>query len=950
MKHLFLVFLFLLFTVHYSLFTVQCLAYVNIIGNPADADNAVAHNLNQMIVFAGDPDNPQAIIDVCNKAQVCVIRGHSHWTGTGQLMFGSPEEAAARWNTALKTIAAGVSKTIYFEPWNEPTSVNPECNNQNLDKCITIINRFINALHLPPGVILTTPSIDPHNQENSAAKMIQLLGNLNRFGAISFHTYSPETAKDYIKFLKSLGLPNSPVVITESGIVKNGRVVYEDGPLCEEMYCGAGVINFWKQHQSGEYPIVGWSLFSSGPDQVSWNLWEHQCVIDALKGNCHCESCVEEKKDVASLIRSFFTRQTSSPHRSDAKSGIGLSAGPSTPNNGPTFLNNLLSLFGIHGKFPTSQGHYAPSDENGSYPGEDPYTSYYYAKKAIDLENQGTIAEICLPDRGAIHKFQFFADQHPQELQEELLNMTTNNDLVALSPALQFIRDWFTGSAFDDSEEYIDVERDGNDKLTKRGITDRKAGYYTKYLPGEKMGNIQHELIINQLYLAADPENLSSPQSKGGFPIFDKPMERTCSGGGILTEDKFKDTLSDGRINRTSAEGCTEIPIEVKTSTFACCNPNFFQSRPDLHLNYETACGVIPKDWMCKYDQSGNILEPNIAGDLLYTSYPQFKRTADTLHSNADLPLYLEDCYEVSEIWAKTHMEIFRGFFIDLSPQERYQVFPVASSDNPNPRNTFITKAEDVYWSCQLTKIYLPKTAGVLDTCVKMFSTYLPGELYQELTEGEPPARKTFPCETGTLPVANGPATNKGTEEMSSLGNILTEPRWSYFITKNIVETDDCPTGSSGQNYEETVIDPKTGKEVTITRDVPARCTKEAKVKSHARLYVPFYDKFILCAKGFKSLLAIETAETLDVELTKNNNNKLDPDNLLSKSAKTGRGWNAGLDSPGDVVDHWRDNPSSVRGETFINDGDLILPGGSLEINGVLSGKQYFPGEWESQQ
>jgi len=887
---------------------------------------------NAWVVAVGSPDN-ELFAQVINAYSFnWVIRGHAHWLPIGQEMFENPESAAQKWNQFFQKL----NKKVYFQPWNEPTSIDPECQGESLKKCVPKIVHFINALDTSK-IKLATPAFDPHNQENTAAELIKLMKenglDFNKFQVITMNVYNPDLAKTYHQNLTAWDFPNPnlPIVFTESGLLS-----YNAYDICQNMYC-AGVIEQWQSDPQ----VIGWAIFS---EYRGWNLWNNECVIDALKGDCHCETCkTGGKKGVASLVRQFFNRQEpSAPSWKDGKFGLGLSAGPSTPNNGPSFLEKLLGAFGFFAKFPVSQSHYAPSDHNGAFPGDDSRTNYYFAKKAIEFP--GTTAEICLPNRDAIHKFVFFSQYHPDKLVEQLLNLTSQHQKVARSPNLKFIRDWITGSAFGDNEEFIDIRRDGSEKLIERGLTKRKAGYYTKYLSGTKREKVSNKQL-EKLLLAGDPTNPNSPQSKGELAAFDKPLERVCSGGGVLTEDKFKSKLVDGRKNRTQAEKCTDTPVEVKPSALACCNPDFSESR---ELDYEKVCQSIPKDWFCYNDQNGKPTEPRISGDLLYTFYPQSRFIFNSAISNADLPVYAEYCYQVDKDWAKSQPELQNGFFIDFSPETRYKVFPIATSDDPQPRNDFVTKAEEKYWSCQITKVYLPEIEGAMDACQIMLSTYLPGEMYKKITEEDLPEKKIFPCDVGNLPNAHGLVTNKDTADARGIGEMAGEERWATFVTKNEVGTDNCPTGSSGQSYQETYIDPQTGQEVTRTVEVPKRCTKKAEIESHVRLYIPFYERFTRCNKGLKAILNGKDREALDNELVEANGGKLGPDDLLEKGVTNGEGWYSGLDKPGSIVKHYQENPSSVRGRTDVGRGPFYLPGGSTEISAKAAQNYLLPGSWQN--
>jgi len=297
---------------------IKTSAQVNIIHFYDDIDNAVNYELGSFIVVCGNPENISQIKEVCSQAEICLIRGHQSWTNFGEQMANEPETAAQAWKDALSQLNLP-GKRIYFEPWNEPDR-DYECGGKTGQNCADAVNRFINTLlqgsqapHIVDNIILTTPAIDLHidpdrELERFGVYSSIISSNPDRFGAVSVHAYSVEAAQKYSDFLNRLGLSGKQVFFSEIGVLKENSLaperLPEDEPisylpqdLCNE-FChrAGGLINFL-QNSSG---VEGWALFSRSPGNYTgpaFNLWEHQCVIDALKGNCHCQDCQEISSD-----------------------------------------------------------------------------------------------------------------------------------------------------------------------------------------------------------------------------------------------------------------------------------------------------------------------------------------------------------------------------------------------------------------------------------------------------------------------------------------------------------------------------------------------------------------------------------------------------------------------------------------------------------------------------
>lgn len=298
-----------LFSAIFFLRPGKIFAYVNIINDWSGPTlNKIQENFGSsaFVVVAADPNNQDLINAINSYSFNWVIRGHSHWLQIGTEMLNNPQSAAGQWAGFLSQI----NKPVYFEPWNEPARLDIECGNLSLQECAGRIKNYLNALAgaLPENARLTTPAFDPYHP--NTPELIRLLGGAGFFSsypfqAVSIHVYSPEKAANYQQISQEWGANINRFLFTETGVLTNGESgapVYEERALCD-MYCnqiqGKTVVDFWRSQGN----VIGWALFSFAPGDHAgvWDLWDAQCVIDALKGSCHCDDCQEKQGSRAAL-------------------------------------------------------------------------------------------------------------------------------------------------------------------------------------------------------------------------------------------------------------------------------------------------------------------------------------------------------------------------------------------------------------------------------------------------------------------------------------------------------------------------------------------------------------------------------------------------------------------------------------------------------------------------
>ena len=246
------------------------------------------------VVVTGEPENA-TLINVVNAYSFnWVVRGYAAWLSIGRDMLNNPAAAAQRWGSFFSRI----SKTFYFEPWNEPEHPE-ECGGLSVDQCANKIIAFLQALQpyldANPQVRLMTPAFDTLHPNHDA--LIQNLISKNFFNrfpfeAVSYHIYGEENITSYQGELGQWGVSGLPIVITESGALSGGVPAYVPYLLCL-FYNQA--LPVW---QSGGQ-VLGWALFDRAPGDSSytgWDLWapEAECVRQALRGEQpDCTTCGE---------------------------------------------------------------------------------------------------------------------------------------------------------------------------------------------------------------------------------------------------------------------------------------------------------------------------------------------------------------------------------------------------------------------------------------------------------------------------------------------------------------------------------------------------------------------------------------------------------------------------------------------------------------------------------
>ncbi len=910
-------------TTCYLLSVVKTFAYVNIINDwSGNTINKIQEHFGDgaLVVVAADPKS-DALVNVINSSSFnWVIRGHSHWLPIGDKMLNNPQEAANIWANFLKKI----NKTVYFEPWNEPARLDTECGNLSLQECGSRVKKYINTLAsvLPSNAILTSPAWDPYHPNTPT--MVGLLENIP-YSVISMHIYSPGMARNYRNKLGELGVRGAgslPVVLTETGALENGESgppTYQENDLCN-MYCagadGQTVVDFWQSQN-----IIGWAIFSFAPGDYSgsWNLWDADCVIDALKGDCHCDTCKSGgKPSLRSLVEGALNRSTREASWDEAKVNRNWFPGNSTPNNEPSLLQRLFSFIpGLGNLFrlPWSLD-WVPSDKDNTYPGEDPNINYALYKRAIEFNNG--MAEFCVPSSNIItHQFKFFPTHHSSELSIELINqLSIHHHVFAGLKVFQEIIDWYTGSAYGGNMPYVDVFKEGGwEELAKRR-SQRLTGFASKYISGPKYRELGTDWITNDLLWAAVSDDPRSPQQRNETALFDRPLFWICEGKGMLLEKDFTEKMDDGRIDRVNVDGCTSNPIPVRPSLLYCCNEQHFIEND---LNYEAMCAHTPQ-WAC--------LIPKTMDAALYGFYTWAQMTIDGGISHSDLPVYLESCYPTKESKCKREEgnEVFSSYFGQLSPQQRYRVLPVKVNDEPI-RNSFITDVDDQCQICQVAKLFIPNALGAVEACSRMAGMSLPAELHTSLSETDR-SRFYFPCDLGKGVKANGPTTNKANEDYDNPTGLAREAR-------NLLFPDSFKVDNCSVNYND--------------EDVPNRCTAEARVTSRDTLYVTNYNKVLQCTNYLFGLQIGEIADQLVYEIEEANGKKVNAKNLPIEAKFNGTGGGSSLESI-DEEKHWLEKPDAISGHTDIQRDEgrkLYAPGGSLELTKKLWSLYNTPAEWQ---
>jgi len=865
------------------------------------------------VVVAADPSSDLLVDVINNNSFTWVIRGHSHWLPVGNQMLNNPQEAVNQWVSFLSKI----NKQVYFEPWNEPARRDVECGGLSLNECAERVRNYIRTLAsaLPANVTLTSPAWDPYHPEGPA--MVQAIGNIP-YSVISMHIYSPGMARNYRARLREMGVRGADsmeVILTETGALENGETgspTYEEDKLCN-MYCyqegGKTTIDFWREQR------VKYALFSLAPGGYSgsWNLWASKCVIDALKGNCHCETCKRgARKTLQAIMHQSFNRSVKKPSNRGPVSRNWF-PGASTPNNVKSFVAWLFGFLSqISGgivdffKLPESLS-WVPSDQEDAYPAEDPNVSYSIETGKIEFP-QG-MAEFCVPKSRVKHKIYFFPIGRSNKFTVNLLNkLSTHHYVFSGLKAFTRMTNWFTGFAYDEDLPFLDLMKDDDARKMMTRMSQLYSGFMSNYLPGEKYEEVGNEWAAD--YLLSAPEN--KPQKSGKIALFDKPLFWICEGKGVLTEKDFTKKMKDGRIDRTQAKGCTSTPIPVKVSLLFCCNPQYFADRG---LNYDVDCAHVPKDWACD-------MVKGLEG-LVYGAYGWSKMVVDRLVSYADLPIYFESCYPTSECHSYSH------FFGGMTPEQRLDVSPVETSRTPGgPSNTFFVHDGNNCWACQVTKLYIPRLLGALDACARMARMALPGEIYKDLkNEHQGEKRYYFPCNNSGVK-ADGQTVGQANENYEGPTTPREESRWLNFISSNKV---------------------KNCKEEYDDEGIPLRCSAEITIESRDRIYVPYYNLVRQCMDFLFGVYDGNTKEEIQTALQEKNNG-LDPrDTAMEASWGDIGGVSGGLDKMG-RIEHWLKDALGIKGTSNLSreEGKPVYgPAGAMDPLQKIYWLQHTPGEFQ---
>jgi len=934
----FLIFLFSLFTIHYSLFTIKSSAYVNVIERwDGPTIQKIQENFgnNAWVVAVGSPDNDLFAQTINAYSFNWIIRGHAHWLPIGQEMFENPESAAQKWNQFFQKL----NKKIYFQPWNEPTSIDPECQGESLKKCVPRIVRFINALNTSK-IRLTTPAFDPHNQENTAAELIKLMKesglDFSKFKVITMNVYNPDLAKTYHQDLTNWGFPNPdlPIVFTESGLLS-----YHAYDICQNMYC-AGVIEQWQSDPQ----VIGWAIFS---EYHGWNLWSNQCVIDALKGDCHCETCELNggKKTIQGIVSKIIDRPEK-PLNEKPLASRNLFPGASTLVNEKSwpqklfgFISSSFDLFRLPHSLDWVAGPF--------YQGEDVNINYSLETQSIKLEEP--FAKICIPEK-TTYSFKFFPDFHPGQFAQGLLNLTSIHDTTYFRGLNVFYKliEWYTGSAHD---KYFDPYDEKQAKeLFRRAYSQRKAGLLIKSVSKKIRADLWNKRALEKLLLAADPTNPDAPQEKDLIPLMDHIVAYlTCKGFKTPFDPGFTKTLPDGRIDPTYYKDCGDSePIPIKVGTPFCCNRDFFESRG---YNFEKNCAHVTNvhnpesTWVCQK------LVKGMEGTIFNSWF--ISRALEELTSREDLPIYYEVCHEIPQQECESKQDeqkkIYHGFFSDLSEKERFEVLPVATENNWPIRNTFITENEGKCWSCQVVKVFIPWLQGAIDACNGICQTSLPYHFYQGINqEYKNQQVVNFPCDPGKLPNADGPITPQSNEVRAGPqpGNFTPfDFMAKAFTTQH--QLDSCPIQYDGTEYKEEYIDENGTKQIR-TVQVPRPCEVRDEIETRAHIYVPYYGKIRACIDCLYGQLPEEIINALESEIGKRNN-KLNPRDLLFVSNKPQEQINSGLDRWLGRIESYKD-PSKMYGRSDTGSKKIYGPGAGIEFPAETIFAKFIPYFYQDRQ
>jgi len=340
-----------------------------------------------------------------------------------------------------------------------------------------------------------------------------------------------------------------------------------------------------------------------------------------------------------------------------------------------------------------------------------------------------------------------------------------------------------------------------------------------------------------------------------------------------------------------------------------CCNRNHVENV--LGLNYDKVCEDTP-EWAC----IGN--EPVVTGEIIWGKYFRGKLAADSGVSENDWPIYLEQCFVVKEEKCEEEQS-FEGLFVDLTDNQRAEVFPPSTWNDTHPRNTFLTRAKGECLSCQIVKLFLPEGVGALDSCRHMTSSFLPGSMYEEMINQDYGQKKVFSCDVGELPYTDSEETNKDNADYENFNKTWDEERWHGFFTE--VEINNPGT----TNYVD---------------GVPQRNSSKITVKSFMHLYVPNYEKLQICTDLYYGLLPGKESEKLQDDLEELNEYKLEAKHLLERTKV-----NPIVDVEGSAISAgFVTGSTAVEVQADIDQGkDIYLPGGGTDAGVSASQKLYIP-------
>ncbi|MFA6518218.1 MAG: hypothetical protein WCV93_01020 [Candidatus Shapirobacteria bacterium] len=249
---------------------------LNLINDPSSAGYTVNQDVQNWVLYA--PGSPQELLTADIQANNVVVRIHSSWTETGQLMLGSKEQQAtiaSEWSQAINQFAAS-GKTVYVEPFNE---LEQDYERRAPDGYITLeesisrANNFIKDIKSQlQNATLISPALDPQNPNYPVTSKA-----FSYFDIISYHPYRSDTAINYDKG----PLAGKKFLFTEIGVDKNG-LIYDDQAFIN-FFCGENIISQWQSKPD----VLAYFLFTAAPGNFSGGSWTiNDNVANAISGKC----------------------------------------------------------------------------------------------------------------------------------------------------------------------------------------------------------------------------------------------------------------------------------------------------------------------------------------------------------------------------------------------------------------------------------------------------------------------------------------------------------------------------------------------------------------------------------------------------------------------------------------------------------------------------------------